>query len=178
MMKKATACLAVFVLIISIGAGCKRTYFRVTEESESNTSLRFATKKSYYKLNQSISLVGGRYAITSGDSLLLYLEGEAKTPGVGEVGVAELDLTETARLYITLPLGQKAGRQQIGQRSICEIIGSASYRMGENLFVCQSGEIVIDSLVGKEYYGKFTGKYLNTSNRSLTAEGDIRAGRK
>jgi len=178
MMKKIITCLAIFAMIISLGAGCKRTYFRITEESKGNTPLRFTIKKSYYRPNQSISLVGGRYAITSGDSLLLYIEGKAKIPGVGEVGVAELDLSETARIYISLPPGQKTGRQHIDHRSICEIVGGGAYRMGENLFVCQSGEIVIDSLVGKEFYGKFNGKYLNTSSRTLTAEGDIKANRK
>ncbi len=178
MIKKIFILIPVLTLTVFLLLSCKRTYFHLTEEVHDNVAMRFTTGTSYFEPGRSIVLTGGKYRIEWGDSIVLFVEGKAKFTGVGEEGIGTLDFTETARFYITLQPSLKAGRYNTRYKAICEIINSFTYGEGENLFTCQSGEVVIDSLRKGKIYGVFTGEYLNTSNKHLSVKGDIKAGRK
>lgn len=162
-------------ILIVLASSCKRLYFHVTEEVLSGESNRFTQKKAYYWMGRSIALTAGRFEITPGDSTVLFIEGRGSVTGVGEAGVATLDFGETARFFIALPLKIQARRYDTRFRAICEVTGSLKYGAGENLFVCQSGEVVVDSLKGTRIYGTFRGDYLNTSNKRLAVDGQFKA---
>ncbi len=168
---------AVVAVLLSLAA-CKRTYYHVSEEITGNQPNRFRLQEAYYQMGKSIAITGGRYQLVPGDSTLLYIQGQGTVTGVGEAGVATLDFPETTRFYISLPnvLGVKT--YNTGRRAICEITGNLNYGAGEDLFVCQSGKVVIDSLKGDKIYGNFSGTYLNTSNKSITVDGPFKAGPK
>jgi hypothetical protein len=167
------AALILSVLIVTLLASCKRTYFHIKEEINNNTSVRFTTKESYYQMGKSIALTSGSYRIVPGDSIVMFIEGKASMGSVGETGVATFEAQETARFYVMLPSLPKVGKYNVSHRAICEIIGR--YNQGEGLFVCQSGQVVIDSLKRSKIYGKLTGEYLNTSNQKLSVDGNIKA---
>lgn len=166
------------VLALAFTCGCKNTYFHLTEEINDNATHRFTVKDAYYRMGKSIALTAGRFEITPGDSMVLYLEGQGRVTGVGEAGVAGLDFGQTARFYIRLPLQPERQKYDTEHKAICEITGSYGYGPGENLFVCQSGNVVVDSLRKDKIYGSFRGSYLNTSNKSMLVEGSFRAGHK
>ncbi len=109
---------------------------------------------------------------------MLFVEGQAKVPGTDRESVAHLELTEVARLYMTLPIPPRPGRYDTRFAAICEIINSQKYAIGDNLFVCQSGEVVVDSFKNGVYYGQFSGNYLNTTDKHLSASGTLKAGQK
>lgn len=165
------------LLVISF-VSCKRTFFHVTEEVANNETNRFTVKKAYYQMGKSIALTAGRYELTPGDSIVLFVEGQGRVSGIGSEGVVGLDIGETARIYMTLPVKLQVMKYDLRFKAICEITGSLNYSHGENLFVCQSGQVVIDSLKGNDIFGTFKGSYLNTSNKSLKVEGPFKAGLK
>ena len=175
-MKRYQAVLLLVIIMAVVFGGCKKTYFNIIEEVQGSDRLKFTTKSTYLKKGKSIALTRSRYQLLPGDSTILFLEGQAKLTGVGETKVAEFDFIETALIYITLPAVIEPGRYTIGHKSICEIINSNVYDSGESLFIGQSGEVIIDSLHRGKYYGSFSGHYINTSNKSLTIEGSIKAG--
>jgi len=160
--------------IIFFGS-CKKTYFRMTEEVNQNATNKFAVKEAYYRMGKSIALTAGRFELTPGDSIVLYIEGRGKVSGIGDQGVVGLDFAETTRFYMTLPIRLSLKKYDIGHKAICEITGSLNYGAGEGLFVCQSGSVVVDSLKKDDVYGRFEGKYLNTSNKSFSVEGPFKA---
>lgn len=163
------------VLLVS----CKKTYFHVSEEVNKNAKVRFTQQNAYYQMGKSIALNAGRYQLVPGDSIVLYIEGLGKFTGVGEVSVATLDIGETSRFYIALPNMLAAGKTyDTRNRAICEITGNFQYGSGENLFICQSGQVVIDSLKGSRVHGAFSGEYLNARNQSLSVTGAFKAGAK
>lgn len=169
---------ALLVLIVLLGLGCKRTYFRIREESQNKQTVKFTMRESYFQLGKSIALTQGKFEIRPGDSTVLYVSGEASLSGVGEAGVATLQFNETARFFFMLPIFLKTGSYDVNYRSICEVIGSPQYGYNENLFTCQSGRVVIDSIKGSKIFGQFGGKYINTRNATLTVEGDFHAKQK
>lgn len=165
------------ILAASFSTSCKRTYFYLKEEVHDNEQLKFNTKKSYYQYGKQITLSQGSFRIDPGDDALLYIKGETTVTGVGEPGVMTLDFREIAHFYINLtpPIG--IGRYDTRYKAICEIINSTSYTLGDNLFTCQQGEVVIDSLKGDKIFGTITGRYLSSGNKRLTIEGNIKAKR-
>lgn len=169
---------AVAVAILLSLAACKRMYYHVSEEVAGNTPNKFRLQESYYQMGKSIAITGGRYELVPGDSIILYIKGQGTVTGVGEAGVATLDFPETTRFYIMLPNNLSLKSYNTGGRAICDITGNLNYGAGEDLFVCQSGKVVIDSLKGDKVYGKFSGKYLNTSNKSISVDGPFKAGLK
>jgi len=177
MFKKLLIPVLIIVFSSLIFISCKRTYFYLEEEVLYNKRLKFNTKESYYRYGQQIILTGGGFRVDSGDDVLLYIKGETTVTGVGEPGIMTLEFREVARFYISLtpPLG--IGRYDTKYNAICEIINSHSYQSGENLFTCQQGEVVVDSLKGDKIFGTISGEYLNTSNKRLSIEGDIKAKR-
>lgn len=162
-------------LSVILCGSCKKTYFRMTEEVHQNATSKFAIKEAHYRLGKSIALTAGRFELTPGDSMVLYIEGQGKVAGIGEQGVISLDFAQTARFYIVLPVRLSLQKYNIGQKAICEITGGFAYGPGENLFICQSGSVVVDSLKKDDVYGQFRGTYLNTSNKSFTVEGPFKA---
>jgi hypothetical protein len=170
--------MALSVLIIVFAGSCKRTYIRMTEEVFDNVEIRFAVKESYYRMGKSIALTAGRYEITPGDSIVLYIRGQGRVGGLGEESVVGLDFVETARFFISLPIRLSMQTYDTQHKAICEITGSLNYGPGENLFICQSGQVVIDSLKKENIFGNFKGSYLNTSNKSFKVEGPFKAGLK
>jgi hypothetical protein len=178
MSRKAIIYGAAAVMILLSLAACKRIYYHVSEEISGNKPNKFRIQEAYYQMGKSIAITGGRYELVPGDSIILFIQGQGTVTGVGEAGVATLDFPETTRFYISLPniLGVKT--YHTGRRAICEITGNLNYGPGEDLFVCQSGKVVIDSLKGDKIYGNFSGKYLNTSNKSITVDGPFKAGLK
>ncbi|MCP4565992.1 MAG: hypothetical protein GY841_00270 [FCB group bacterium] len=178
MIRKAVLAVFTLSLLAVLLVSCKSTYFHVTEEARDNVALKFKTDKAYLEGGKSISLTSGGFLLTPGDSTVLFVEGRGRYSEVGEVGVASLGVTETARFYMTLPTMIKPGRYDIHHKSICEILGSLNYNQGETLFTCQSGQVVIDSLYKGKFYGKFKGEYINTSNKRLTVDGDFKVKQK
>lgn len=178
MSRKAIIYAAAVVGILLSLAACKRLYYHVSEEISGNKPNKFRVQKAYYQMGKSIAITGGRYELVPGDSIILYIQGQGTVTGVGEAGVATLDFPETTRFYISLPNLLNVKTYRTGRRAICEITGNLNYGPGENLFVCQSGRVVIDSLKKDNIYGNFSGKYLNTSNKSITVEGAFKAGPK
>jgi hypothetical protein len=178
MARKTTLYAAAVVGILLSLAACKRIYYHVSEEVTGNERNKFRLQEAYYQMGKSIAITGGKFALVPGDSIVLYIKGQGTVTGVGESGVATLDFPETTRFYISLPniLGVKT--YNTGHRAICEITGNLSYGPGENLFVCQSGKVVIDSLKKDKIYGNFSGNYLNTSNKSIAVDGKFKAGPK
>lgn len=166
------------VLATASLTSCKKIYFRVSEEANDNKANRFAITEAYYQMGKSIALTGGRYELTPSDSIVLFIEGQGKVTGIGGDGVVGLDYAQTARFFMTLPVRLQPKNYDTRFRSICEITGSLNYGAGENLFVCQSGQVVIDSLKKDTVYGTFKGTYLNTSNRTLSVDGPFTAGLK
>ncbi len=178
MSRKAIIVGAAAVGILLSLAACKRIYYHVSEEVSGNKPNKFRIQESYYQMGKSIAITGGRYELVPGDSIILYIKGQGTVTGVGEAGVATLDFPETTRFYIALPNRLDVKTYNTGRRAICDITGNLNYGEGEDLFVCQSGKVVIDSLKGDKIYGNFSGKYLNTSNKSITVEGPFKAGPK
>ena len=162
-------------LAIIFCGSCKKTYFRITDEVDPKSAGKFTIKKATYRMGRSIALTSGRFQLTPGDSIVLYIEGQGKVTGIGEQGVATLDFAETARFYMTLPIRLSLQEYDIGQKAICEITGNLNYGPGENLFVCQSGSVVVDSIKKDDVYGRFEGRYLNTRNKSFSVEGPFKA---
>lgn len=177
MNKKLIIPILIIIFSVSIFASCNRTYFYLKEEVLNNKKLKFKTRESYYRYGQQIELTGGGFRVDSGEDVLLYIKGETTVTGVGEPGIMTLEFREVAQFYIALtpPLG--VGKYDTKHKAICEILNSLSYKTGENLFTCQRGEVVIDSLKKDNIYGKITGDYLNTSNKRLSIEGNIKAKR-
>ena len=170
-----------FILAATVILGlisCKRLYFHVTEENRGGASNRFVLKKAHYQMGKSVAITGGRFQLVPSDSIVLYIEGQGTVTGVGEAGVATLDFAETTRFYIVLPTRLSVKKYDVGNRAICEITGSLGYNPGENLFVCQSGQVVVDSLKKEKIFGTFAGKYINTRNQSMTVDGRFKAGLK
>ncbi|MEE9442739.1 MAG: hypothetical protein V3V99_08735 [candidate division Zixibacteria bacterium] len=170
----------IILILLSLFAllSCKKTYFYVSEEVHDNTSVRFTTKSSFYTKGKSIALTHGGFELVPSDSTVLFIEGQSTGVGKGGVSVAQLRLAETARFYVTLPNTINVGKYNIGHKAICEITGNLNYRIGETLFTCQRGSVVVDSLVGSKIYGTISGDYLNTRNQTLKIEGNIKAGQK
>ncbi|MFH1699493.1 MAG: hypothetical protein ABIE07_02805 [Candidatus Zixiibacteriota bacterium] len=179
-MIKKNHCLWIVLFLLSLFAlmSCKRTYLYVAEEVYENTSVRFTTKSSFYTMGKSIALTHGGFELVPSDSTVLFIEGQSTNTGKGGISVAELRLAETARFYVTLPNTIRVGEFNIEHKSICEITGNLNYRIGETLFTCQRGSIIVDSLVGSKIYGTIDGDYLNTRNQTLKVEGNIKAGQK
>lgn len=165
---------AALVILAALGA-CNKTYFQIAEEANNNVAVRYTTTTGAYTMGKSIALTRGKFEIIPGDSVVLYIEGRSTGKGVGEESVAELELATHARFYVMLPNMITVGRYNTQHRAICEVVGSMHYQTGENLFICQSGRISVDSLDGSKIYGKISGVYLNTKNQTLTVEGDIKA---
>jgi len=147
----------------------------MSEQTRPNEKLRFTFTKSIYKRNQSIQLTRGKYSIAPGDSLLMYIEGKAKTRGVGEAGVVELQFTERAMIYVSLPPEIYEETYSVKFASICEILNNPIYHVRENIFTCQSGKVVVDSIRGTDIFGTLTGEYLNTSNKKLSIEAPFKS---
>jgi len=169
----------IIAVIIAVGLNaCKKTYFHVSEQITGNVKNRFTTKSSYYLVGQSLALTGGRYAIHPGDSVLLFIEGQAKVPGVGQNDVAGFDVDETARFFFVLPPLPQPGTYDLQYNGIAEILNDEYYSEGTNLFTCQSGKLVIDSVKSAELYGRFVAEFLNTQNKKLSALGDFKANQK
>lgn len=169
---------AILLIVLFLGVGCKKTYFRIREESQDKQTVKFTMRESYFELGKSIALTQGNFEIRPGDSTILYVAGDASLPGFGEEGVATLEFKETARFYFMLPTFLKTGSYNVNFRSICEVLGSPQYGFGENLFTCQNGRVVIDSIKGSKIFGQFGGKYINTRDVTLTVEGDFHAKQK
>jgi len=175
MNKKSVVIIILAVFIAAFIGSCKKTHFQLTEEVHDSQTFRFTLKEAYYRMGHSIAITGGRFELTPADSIVLYIEGQGKVFGYGEKGVVGLDFAQTARFYITLPVRLSPGKYDTRQKAICEITGSLAYGQGENLFVCQSGRVVIDSLIGTDIYGNFKGKYVNTSNKFVYGDGPFKA---
>lgn len=174
MSKNKVIVIVVAVVLFGLSA-CKRVHFNVAEEVNDGRSNRFVIKESWYRMGKSIAITGGQYQIVPGDSIILYIRGLGTVTGVGEAGVATLDFPQTTRFYIMLPNILSEKSYDIGQSAICEITGSLNYRAGENLFICQTGQVAIDSIKSEKLYGRFSGKYLNTSNQSISVDGPFKA---
>jgi len=162
------------VLLAGLGA-CKKTYFHVSEEANDGVTVRFKTAETYYLMGKSIALTEGSFRLTPCDSTVLFIEGEATNVAARGANFFQWKMSQTARFFVTLPPRLRAGRYDAGHHAVCEIVGSKNYQVGENLFVCQSGEVVIDSLKGNKVFGKISGRYLNTRNQSLTVDGPFKA---
>jgi hypothetical protein len=177
-MIKKNHCLWIILILLSLIAliSCKRTYFYVSEEVHDNTSVRFTTKSSFYTKGKSIALTHGGFELIPSDSTVLFIEGQSTGRSKSGVSIAQLRLSETARFYVTLPNTIRVGKYNIGHKAICEITGNLNYRIGETLFTCQRGNVVVDSLVGTKIYGTIEGDYLNTRNQKLKIDGNIKAG--
>lgn len=169
----AAAVLAATVLLI---AGCKKTYFNITDESRP-VPLRFTTTTSNYEMGHSFSVVQGKYSLTPADSTVLFIEGQSAIRGDQE-SVATMNLAGTARIYMLLPLNLELKRYGAGFYSICEVIGGSMYPEGKNLFECRSAELTLDSLKHGKYYGSFSGEYTNADGRMVKIDGAVKAGRK
>jgi hypothetical protein len=163
------------LLVLVLAASCKKTYLYLSEEVRDNKPARFAIQEAYYLRGKSIALYAGRFQLTPSDSVVLHLSAQGSVTGFGEAGVATLDFDQVARVYIVLPNRLTPGEYDIGRNGVCEITGSLNYRQGENLFVCQSGRLVIDSLKGDKIFGIISGTYLNAGNQSLSLEGAVKA---
>ncbi|MEZ5360529.1 MAG: hypothetical protein R3F48_17075 [Candidatus Zixiibacteriota bacterium] len=174
-MKKNIALFLLSGLILFLATSCKKTHFTIAEEVHDNVGIRYTTKTTWYTMGKSIVLTQGKYQLIPSDSVVLYVEGESTGEAVSESAVAELKLAKTARFYFTLPRSIKPGRYDTGFKSICELMGSVNYGVGENLFTCQSGHVVIDSLRGEEVFGSIEGTYRNTRSQSLKLDGSFRA---
>jgi len=175
MSKKKIVILIVAVAAILALAACKRIHINVAEEVNDGRSNRFVIKESWYEMGKSIAITDGQYQLVPGDSIVLYIRGLGTVTGVGEAGVATLDFPQTTRFYIMLPNILSERTYDISRSAICEITGSLNYGTGENLFVCQSGKVAIDSLKGEKIYGQFSGKYINTRNQSISVDGPFKA---
>jgi hypothetical protein len=175
MKKKILFLLSLSVLIITMLGSCKKSYIYMTEEIHHKKTNNFTVKESYYRLGKSIALTDGKYEITPGDSIVLYIVGQGKVAGVGNDDVMGLELAETARFFITLPVRPTVKEYDTHHKAICEITGNLNYGPGENLFTCQAGTVAIDSLKGDDLYGRFAGAYINTSNKSFTVRGPFKA---
>jgi hypothetical protein len=169
----AAAILAACVLLIG---GCKKTFFNLTDESRP-APLRFTTTASNYEMGQSFSVAQGRYTLTSADSTVLFIEGQSVVRESQE-SVATMNLTNTARIYMLLPLNLELKRYGAGFYSICEIIGGGMYPEGKNLFECRTAELTLDSLRHGKYYGSFSGEFTNADGRVVKIDGAVKAGRK
>jgi hypothetical protein len=167
----------VVILLMQV-VSCKKTYFHISEEVHNNQPIRFTTKQAFYQMGKAIALTGGGFELIPGDSIVLTIVGQGKAPGDTEGSVVRLDFAETARIYAGLPVNIRPGVYKTENRAICEITGSLAYGIGENLFVCQSGEVRVDSLTDTKIYGTIFGEYLNTSNKKLTIDGPFQAGLK
>lgn len=179
-MIKKNQVLWIVIIFLSLAAliSCKKTYFYIAEEVHDNTSVRFTTKSSFYTLGKSIALTHGGFELVPSDSTVLFIEGESTGRSKSGASIAQLRLSETARFYVTLPNNVNVGKYNIGHKAICEITGNLNYRIGETLFTCQSGSIVVDSLVGTKIYGTIEGDYINTRNQKLKIDGNIKADHK
>jgi hypothetical protein len=178
-MKKNIISIIVLAVLLMIFVGsCKRTFFQVTEEMNKNQARQFVVKDAHYRMGKSIAITGSRFELTPADSIVLFIEGQSKVTGVGEEGVMTLDFAETTRFYIVLPIRLSPKKYDTEHRAICEITGNLNYGAGENLFICQNGQVVIDSLKKNNIFGTFRGRYLNTSNKSFMVEGPFEAGLK
>ncbi len=175
MNKKIFFIIVALLLVIVFAGSCKRTYFQMSEEVTGSEASKFRFRDAYYRMGKSIALTAGRFELTPADSMVLFIEGRGKTFSAGEEGVAALDVAETARFYIVLPPRLSLKEYDTRNKAICEITGSLNYGVGENLFICQSGSVVIDSLRKDDIFGSFKGNYLNTSNKSFQVEGPFKA---
>ena len=175
MSRKLFVIIAASMMLIVFAGSCKKTYIKMAEEVNENASNRFEVRDAYYQMGKSIALYAGRFELTPADSLVLYIEGRGKMFSAGEKGVAALDVAQTARFYIVLPPRLSLKTYETGNNAICEITGNLKYGVGENLFICQSGSVVIDSLKKDDVFGSFKGNYLNTSNKSFQVEGPFKA---
>jgi hypothetical protein len=172
-----TKAAAVLLIAALLAAGCKKAYFQLTDESHSQP-LRFTTTASYYERGRTFSVNLGKYSPGSGDSTVLFIEGRAVVHEAGQASVATMDLTNTARIYMLLPVNLELKRYGAGTYSICEIIGGGLYPEGKNLFECRAAELTLDSLRHGKYYGSFSGRYTNADGRTVTISGAVKAGRK
>lgn len=155
--------------------GCERSYFFVSEDIAGEEMHKFTLHDAYYMTDRRIELTGGKYLIASGDSTVLFVTGGTHFSVVEEKKVAGFDITERARFYMMLPPRLKPGSYTVNNQAICEIVGNILYKSGENLFVCESGQVTIDSVDGRKLYGMFSGRYINTSNNQLNVEGPFQA---
>jgi hypothetical protein len=158
--------------------GCEKSRFWVKEEIAGEARHSFTLEEAYYLTDRTIELTRGKYQIVGGDSLVLYISGAAKFSVTGKDKLAGFDIKEKARFYLMLPPQLAPRSYTINNRAICEIIGNAMYDPGESLFICESGQVTIDSLVDTKIYGAFAGQYVNTSNNRLEVDGPFAADRK
>ncbi len=174
-MKKVLVIFLLMGLVIFGVTSCKKTYFSIAEEINENIAIKYTISTSYYMMGKAIELTRGKFHVVPGDSIVLFVEGKSTKSPVGNESVAQMQLAKTARFYATMPVRLDVGEYVITHKSICEMMGSLNYGPGENLFTCQSGKVVIDSLKGEEIFGSITGTYRNTKNQSLRVDGLVRA---
>lgn len=174
-MKRYIALVLLSGLLLCCLASCKSTHFTIAEEIHDNTAIRYTTKTTWYTMGKSIALTRGKYQLVPSDSVVLFVEGESTGEAVTGSSIAELKLAKTARFYFTLPPRIQPGKYKTGLKSIGEVMGSVNYAAGENLFTCQTGTVVVDSLRGEEMFGTISGTYRNTKNQSLKLDGAFRA---
>lgn len=175
MTRKAAIVIIIGVVLLAGLGACKKTYFHVSEEANDGVAVRFKTVEAHYMMGKSIALTEGSFRLTPCDSTVLFIEGEATDVATRGANFFQWKMSQTARFFVTLPARLRAGRYDAGHHAVCEIVGSKNYQVGENLFVCQSGEVVVDSLKGNKVFGKISGRYLNTKNQSLTINGSFKA---
>lgn len=174
---KTISAAAILAVLLFLVVGCRKTFFTVSDESHP-TPLRFTTTESYYESGRSLSVSQGKYALTSGDSTILFIEGRSAVREEGTGSVAAMDLTYTVRIYMRLPLQLETKRYGAGFQTICEILGGGRYPEGKNLFECRTAELTLDSLRHGRYYGSFSGEYANAAGQTVKIDGALRAGRK
>ncbi len=165
------------LMVLALSA-CSSTYFYITEEARDGKTYQYGLSKGYFEAGKSLAISNGRLKITPGDSLLLYLEGSSRKTGESRIGIATLDFVQKARFYIMLPSQPELRSYSMQYNAICEVLLSGLYDEGANLFTCQRGEIVLDSIAKGDHWGRFKGVFLNTQNKEIEVEGDFRAGRK
>ncbi len=170
--------IGILLLVIIALVACKKTYFNISQEVYDNNSYRYTTKESFYMRGKSIALTEGKFELTPSDSVVLFVKGQSTGTHAKGKGFARFDLVETALVYVTMPNTINPGKYNIKHKSICEINGNMNYQFGENLFICQNGQVVVDSLDGERIYGRIKGTYLNTKNQSLIIDGNIKATQK
>lgn len=174
---KTVSAVALTVAIMSIISCSKRSYLYVADDPASRIATRYKIKTAFYETGRSIVLTDGKYEIRPGDSTVLFVEGSGSYQGSTEE-VASLSMSTVARFYCTLPANFRTAEYSIGGKSIAEIINPLRYRERENLFVCQSGTMTVDSIKGEKIFGRLRGAYVNTSNAQITVDGALRADRR
>lgn len=131
---------------------------------------------SYYLEGCKISLHPNENLVVPGRGSVLVTNQKSIHPERKKIsaGLATVESELTYRILVALPESPVKDSLNIGNSSLCKLVGRYELPDSLNLYYCREGYLKIDSVKSSSFHAFLRGKYFNIKNDSLQFSGELR----